>query len=206
MIEFNNIFQQILSSSDNKNVIWSPFLLHLTLTKLYLCSSEKTSQELSTFLNYDPKLSKRDPARSVRSILSSILKDRYTYFSEKFLINQNFTLKDDFNQKLEKYFGEGSGIYKVNFVKQEKATRKINALVEADTNHAVQSIVKDNFAAGSCAVMTQVMFFKGQWEKGFNQEDVRMHPFWINEKETIQVEMMFSRVLTAFIYIEVKLV
>lgn len=175
--------------------MWSPFLLHLSLTKLYLCSSEKTSQELSALLDYDPALSKRDPARSVRSILSSILKDRYTYFSEKILIDQRFTLNEDINSRLEKYFGEGAGIYKVNFVKQEKTTRKINALVEADTNHAVQAFMTNDFAAGSLAVMTQVMFIKGQWEKGFNREDVTMHPFWINEKEMNQVEMMFSRVL-----------
>lgn len=110
------------------------------------------------------------------------------------MIDQNFTLCDDTNQRLEKYFGTGNGIYTVNFVKQEKTTRKINALVEADTNHGVQSFVKDEFAAGSCAVLTQVMFFKGQWEKGFKREDVRMHPFWINDKETCQVEMMFGRV------------
>lgn len=184
-----------MSSNNNKNVVWSPFLWHLSLTKLYLCSSEKTSQEISTLLDYDPKLSKRDPARNVRNVLCAIKKDRYTYFSEKILIDQNFILNDDINQRLEKYFGEGSGIYRVNFVKQEKTTRKINALVEADTNHAVQSFLKDDFAAGSYAVMTQVMFFKGQWEKGFNREDVRMHPFWINEKETSQIEMMFARVL-----------
>lgn len=183
-----------MSSNDNKTVIFSPFLLHLALTKLYLCSCEKTSTELSDTLNYDPKLSKRDPARNVRTLLSIISKDRYTCFSEKLLINESFTLNENINQRLEKYFGEGSGIYRVNFLKQEKARRKINALVESDTSHVVQSIAKDDFATGSCAIMTQVMVFKGQWEKGFNQEDVKMHPFWINKKEMTQVEMMSARV------------
>lgn len=87
-------------------------------------------------------------------------------------------------------------------MKQEKTRRKINALVEADTCHAVQTFVKDDLAAGSYAVMTQTMFFKGQWKIGFNQEDVVMHPFWTSDKEMNQIEMMFAR--NEFKYAKIK--
>lgn len=170
-------------------------MIHASLTKLNLCSSGKTSSEICSLLNYGSLTSKRDPARNYRILLNDLKKERYIYFSENIIFDHRYTLKDECIQKVGKYFDKGTEIYKVNFKKQDLATGKINAVVESNTDHVIQSVIKyDTFATDSSVVMVQVMDFKGEWAKGFNRNDTSLNPFWINDKETVPVEMMNGRV------------
>ena len=87
----------------------------------------------------------------------------------------------------------GAGLKEVDFVKAAEAVRKtINAWVEKQTQEKIKNLIKRGILdADTCLVLTNAIYFKGNWASRFNNRYTKDSPFTIAPGESVEVPMMF---------------
>ena len=80
----------------------------------------------------------------------------------------------------------------VDFAKDcEAARRKINIWIEQKTNNKIQKLIKpDMITPLTRLVLTNAIYFKGEWASQFEEELTQENPFYITPKTTADVPMM----------------
>jgi serpin B len=88
----------------------------------------------------------------------------------------------------------GAGLRQVDFKKNaERARQTINAWVEKETNAKIQELLKpDSLNETTRLVLTNAVYFKGDWESPFQKRSTHREPFHVSSAETADVMMMHS--------------
>ncbi|MGM0595905.1 MAG: serpin family protein [Myxococcota bacterium] len=176
-----------------KNLVFSPWSLHLSLSMLAAGAQGKTLQELNEVLNI-PEKSTSYHQNYKRLILNLILNST----SEKFLLKQSNSLwvekscqlKSDFARTLSKNFQ--SSITPLDFKnKLEKSRRTINQFVKKQTNGKITKLL----APGSLKqltkiVLTNAIYLKAKWNQKFKKEKSGKTQFHLLNGKKIQVTSM----------------
>lgn len=81
-------------------------------------------------------------------------------------------------------------IVPVNFESADETRYVINNWVSNVTNNRIKELIKqsDAFGSGSQVILTNSIYFTGEWKYGFNE--VKSEPFYTTEKLSKNVEMM----------------
>lgn len=105
---------------------------------------------------------------------------------------EGYDLKQNFNDIANKEFGARAQI--MGFSRSEESAAIINAWVEEQTNNKIKNIVTpDLFNSQTRMVLLNAIAFKGFWENKFDRTQTKKAPFWINNTETVTVDMMHLR-------------
>ncbi|CAG7822620.1 unnamed protein product [Allacma fusca] len=113
--------------------------------------------------------------------------------SQLFLLS-GFASNKQFTQALRKNFL--AEVKHVDFSRLSKVTAesRVNKWVESSTNDKIKDIVStDAFNDKTKMVLASAVYFTGIWKYEFSCEQTQSALFYINEMETIEVEMMYSR-------------
>ncbi|MGB3479823.1 MAG: serpin family protein [bacterium] len=101
-----------------------------------------------------------------------------------------YNLLKDFLELTEEHYD--AGLNHVDFAKDcEAARRKINIWVEQKTNDKIQKLIKPGIINDlTCLVLTNAIYFKGEWVNQFEEELTQENPFYITPEITVDVPMM----------------
>jgi len=96
----------------------------------------------------------------------------------------------------------GAGLQEVDFAKETEAARKtINDWVEKQTKEKIKELLqKGDVDAATALVLTNAIYFKGDWASKFNQKSTRDEEFKIAADKKVVVPMM--RQTGSFAYAE----
>ena len=91
---------------------------------------------------------------------------------------------------MEKQYG--GKLQEVDFVAAtEKARQTINAWVEKQTNDKIKDLIGQGVLdAATRLVLTNAIYFKGNWASQFKQDQTRDEPFTLLDGGKVQVPMM----------------
>jgi serpin B len=105
---------------------------------------------------------------------------------------QGYHFKPDFQKAVADFYG--GAFHEVNFRAQpEEAVRAINAWVSGKTREKIRELVKRDFISDDTRlVLTNAIYFKGRWEKVFEEADTRDED-WHGPNGTARVPMMHRR-------------
>lgn len=86
----------------------------------------------------------------------------------------------------------GAGLHEVDFEKAAEAARKtINAWVEEKTKDKIKDLIKPGVLDSlTRLVLTNAIYFKGQWASRFKEEETKDSPFTLSSGKKINVPMM----------------
>ena len=86
----------------------------------------------------------------------------------------------------------GAGLREVDFVKQtEKARKTINNWVEKQTREEITELIAKNILTKlTTLVLTNAIYFKGDWASKFKTARTRDEPFKISPERSVKVPMM----------------
>ena len=92
----------------------------------------------------------------------------------------------------KKYFG--SGLTELDFAKSEEARKTINTWVEDKTNDKIKDLIPSG-AIDSLTrlVLTNAIYFKGDWSIKFKEENTKEPDFHVTEQKTTKVQMMYQK-------------
>jgi serpin B len=86
----------------------------------------------------------------------------------------------------------GAGLNQVDFARQPEAARQtINAWVEKQTRDKIKELLQpDVITADARLVLTNAIYFKGDWARKFKKELTKSEPFQVTPSRKVDVPMM----------------
>lgn len=184
------IYQELSQNGDN--LLVSPFSIMIALGMAYEGAAGLTAEEMRNVLN----LPKDDEVRRemIKALLDSLNKDGTNYelsaANAYWLRKDSDTLNSEYESTLTNYY-QAHG-KEMEFAKDPQGTAdEINEWVESETNEKIKDIVSPEITgANPYLILTNAIYFKSNWEFGFNREDTRESDFKLSSGGTVRADFM----------------
>jgi len=181
------IYKEFIKSGD-ENIFFSPYSIFIALAMTYEGARGQTAEEMMSILHI---------AQNNTSILNSV-KQLYEFLNQNqdftistanaLWIRENLDLLLEYSNIIDNYYmGNPS---KVNFSNAEEAARIINEWVEEQTNEKIKDLVTPTDVFKAALVLTNAIYFKGDWKVQFDPENTKDLEFKLPSGETITVPTM----------------
>ena len=192
VVEGNNAFGYDLYHqlrSQKGNLFFSPYSISTALSMTYAGARGQTAQEMAHVLHLMPEQDKLHPA--LAAVIAGLagkndgvrLDVANALWGQK---GQPFVA--DFLQLTKKYYG--AGFHTVDFNNGEAARQEINAWVEKQTQDKIKDLLAPDSVQGASLVLTNAIYFKGDWQKPFAKGRTLKENFFVTPKDKVMVEMM----------------
>ncbi|KAM6168000.1 uncharacterized protein O8D03_008265 [Erethizon dorsatum] len=211
-----DLFQKLRKSEDN--VFYSPVSIAGALAMVYLGAKGGTAEEIEKVLHLNeitakstekPKTDHAGNSRSVhhqfQKLLTELNKPTETYE----LKSANKVYKEKSFQFLQEYVDDVKKFYladveSVDFVNAaEESQKKINTWVEKQTHEKIKEIFPNgSLQSDTTLVLVNAVYFKGQWDMKFHEEDTVEEKFWLNKDRSKSVKMMKQTNYLKFAHLE----
>lgn len=193
MVASNNRFALDLYSLYREhpdNIFYSPYSLLAALAMTYEGARGQTAEEMARVF-YLPEDEVRRPG--LAGFYNAINQPDREYVLETanaLWPAQDYHFLDDYFEVIERYY-RGQIEY-LNYVADPEGSRlTINRWVEDQTRDKIKDLIPAGLIDPlTRLVLTNAIYFKGQWLTEFDPELTRDEPFHVNEEKTIEVPMM----------------
>lgn len=199
MISFK--IQECASESTDKNIIISPFSISSSMASLSIGAEGKTFREIFDGMHFN--YNKSATAKRFLSSFKSLRNGRgesYLSIVNQLYVQKGNEIKASFRKITNKYFK--SGIEMLDFADPENATNTINSFVSNKTNNKIQNLIEpDALDSSTSLVLINAIYFKGNWQHNFDEDDLFQGDFYVNKIETKSVTFM-KNVQQSFQFVE----
>jgi serine protease inhibitor len=106
--------------------------------------------------------------------------------------NQMYTLLDSFTKRALEYYG--SEMKLLDFATEHEQSRiKINNWIASQTKDKILDMIPENILdANTLLVLANAIYFKGAWQRPFDQKQTTKMNFVVDENHHREVDMMFA--------------
>ncbi|KAK4878223.1 hypothetical protein RN001_010729 [Aquatica leii] len=189
-IEFSgNIYKEI--AKDNYgNFVVCPISLELILSLLYDGARGLTADEISYSVHLP--YGRRFVNPLIESVLSELNNqpDVVTVnVANKVYVTNDIKLSKDFKNMALDVFK--SDIENIDFRTPDVTIHKINKWVSDQTHNYIKDLLTESDVdSDTKSILVNTLFFKATWVKRFAKGDIKKSNFYINERETVPVDML----------------
>uniref|UniRef100_A0A8C5NUE3 Serpin B7 n=1 Tax=Jaculus jaculus TaxID=51337 RepID=A0A8C5NUE3_JACJA len=204
-----DVFKQLNSNNTSENLFFSPLSLFYALSMILLGARGKSAGQIEKVLHYNqfsgfskPELkgpAECSQARGIHSefaVLLSQINPRnsdYTLsIANRLYGKKAMTFHRQYLRCSEKLYQ--ARLQAVDFELSTEETRKsINAWVESKTNGKVTNLFGEGtIDPSSVMVLVSAIYFKGQWQNKFDEQETVKTPFQLSVGKSVPVEMMYQ--------------
>jgi len=180
-----------LKSKESGNIFFSPFSISSAFVMTYEGAKGQTAEEIRSVFHFpEDSYLRRSEYASIFNELNK--KDKkYKFNSANALwVQQDYQFSKDFFENVEKYYS-GKAI-NLDFKKDPEGSRiTINNWVENQTNDKIQNLIPQGIIQPMTKlVLTNAVYFKGEWIKQFNKNDTKEEDFRTSNSGIIKAQMM----------------
>lgn len=194
VVEGNNqfafdLYSKFKNNPENENIFFSPYSISVALTMTYEGAKGKTAEEMQSVLHIPEDNDMRRP--NFAAIYNGINKNDKEYklsTANALWAQKDYPFLDDYLETVEKYYG-GKATNLDMSSEPEKSRKIINDWVEGQTNDKIKDLIPPGVLPVRL-VLTNAIYFKGDWIYQFDKKATRDSDFYKNEQERIQVPMM----------------
>jgi serpin B len=203
----NNFAFDLYSNLAGKegNLFFSPHSISTAMAMVYAGARGKTETQMAKVLHLDDELCSPCPLKAqcekklIHSAYAAILTDlneqgkkgNYQLSIANALWGQKgYSFLKDYLELVETNYG--GGLNEVDFIGATEAVRqRINNWVEKQTNNKIKDLIaKGVLNSMTRLVLTNAIYFKGNWASQFDEAKTRPEPFTLAGGEKLQVPMM----------------
>jgi serpin B len=189
-----DLYRNINAHETGKNIFVSPYSISAALAMTYLGSSGNTQKQMATTLHFTL------PKEKLEAGFSELLGQTKSTPAKHYKLNvanalwgqAGFHFEPAFTSGISKYFDGGFNV--VNYIEddeREASRAKINGWVEEKTAHKIKNLVhKDDINNLTRLILTNAIYFKGDWASKFKVEKTRNESFTVSPGITVTVPMM----------------
>ncbi|MCL5773260.1 MAG: serpin family protein [Firmicutes bacterium] len=173
------------------NIFFSPWSISSALVMTYEGARGKTAQEMQSVLHF-PK------DDGIRRASFKEINDRINKKDKKYKLStanalwaqQAYPFLPEYKNLIQQYYG--GKITNLDFIKDAEKSRKIiNTWVEQQTNNKIKDLIPpDILGPLTRLVITNAIYFKGNWLTQFNKKNTKKADFKIEPARTVKVQMM----------------
>lgn len=194
LAEANNAFAfnlYMLAAKDGGNLFLSPYSISSALAMTFAGARGATAAQMAEALHLDGTPEEIHQAFSqLNAAFNAGGKDYRLSVANALWAQKGFEFKADFLDAAKKYYGAGARI--VDFAgNTETARLTINKWVEDDTEKKIVELIKEGVLDPlTRLVLTNAIYFKGQWEHEFMPERTQNRPFYLAAGDRADVPFM----------------
>ncbi|XP_054841338.1 serpin B3-like [Eublepharis macularius] len=202
-----NLFKQLAKENSTKNVFFSPLSISAALAMVLLGAKHETAKQVEKGLSLD-KITRSGSSSTVagdqcdkpggihsqfKALLAAI--NQHTTNYDLSIANRLYGAQQyEFLQQYLRCTKElyGAELERVDFQHSAEEVRKqINSWVESQTNGKIKNLFPPrSINAATVLVLVNAIYFKGMWKRQFKKSDTKEEPFWINQNQSKNVQMM----------------
>jgi len=190
--DFSFEFYNQIISNDDGNIFYSPYSIFTALSMAYEGADGNTATEMKNILN----ILQDDPVTEASfGRLYNLLNQNQDGYkistANAFWANQDYTFLDSYLNLLENYYmAEANSL---DFSQNVEAANTINSWIEEQTNNKIKDMIKPiQLSVLTKLVLTNAIYFKGQWETEFDPDSTYETDFELSNGETVTVDMMMN--------------
>jgi serpin B len=192
IVEGNNAFGYDLYRqlhTQKGNLFFSPYSISTALSMTYAGARGQTAQEMAHVLHLLAEQEKQHPGMAAVVAGLAGQKDGVRLDVANALWGQKGQpFLPEFLQLTKRYYG--AGFHPIDFRNGEAARQEINAWVEKQTQDKIKDLLGPNSVDNASLVLTNAIYFKGDWLKPFAKRRTRKEDFFVTADDKVKVDMM----------------
>jgi len=185
------LYEQLKSQPGN--LFFSPESISTALAMTYAGARGDTATEMANVLHFTLPPEKLHPAMGALLSNLNAAHDGYQLKVANALWGQQgYTFLDSFLKTTKDNYG--AGLNQVDFKGATEAARAtINSWVEQQTANRIKDLIGQGvLKPDTRLVLTNAIYFKGDWDKPFKKEDTKDEDFHVSSTQTIKAQLMHS--------------
>ncbi len=180
--------------SEPGNLFFSTGSISTALAMTYAGARDKTATQMANVLHFDLPPDRVHPAFSAWMAGLQRKENGIEFAIANRLWGQaGYPFLPEFLQITREQYGAELG--QVDFVQQTEATRRsINTWVEEHTNNKIKDLIPSGVLNHlTRLVLTNAIYFKGDWKTPFKEKATTNSPFHVSTAERVEVPMMYQK-------------
>jgi len=194
VIEANNQFalefyQQI--KDEGENIFFSPYSISTALAMTYEGARSRTAQEMQSVFHFPEEANVRQPAMAkIYNQINKVDKKYELNTANALWAQQDYSFLEEYINLIGQYYG--GRVTNLDFIEEtEKSRKTINDWVAEQTKDKILDLIPAGVLnALTRLVLTNAIYFKGQWLTQFDEKDTLEEDFRISPEKTIKMPMM----------------
>ena len=186
-------FYHELSKKEDGNIFFSPYSISAAFAMVYEGAMGKTSKEIQDVFYFPEKNVLRANFARIYNKINEYNKDYIMRTGNALWVQQNYQILEDYLDRVEKYYGGKAA--NLDFATATEESRKtINSFVEEQTEGRIKDLLpRGSLSRETILVITNAIYFKGDWKWEFDPKDTEERDFHVNSKEVVKVPMMYMK-------------
>jgi len=181
---------------DDGNLFLSPYSISTAMAMTYAGAKNETAEQMSKTLYF--WLNAGDLHSKFGDVITKFNKqgqkgDYQLSIANALWAQKDYTFLDPFIDLNKTHYK--AGLENVDFVKETEKTRlRINQWVEDQTNEKIKDLIPQGaLDAMTRLVLTNAIYFKGDWVLKFDAEATKDAPFYISSEKTVTTPLMYQK-------------
>jgi len=184
------LYEQVRVGEGNR--FFSPISLSTALAMTSLGAAGDTEKELRAALRL-PDAGAHEAFAALQAGLEKDRGDDATLtVANRLWGHQGYEFLDSFVTATKAHYG--AGLERVDFAATEAARQTINRWISEKTAEKIPELLPEGLLTDQVRlVLTNAVYFKGDWELAFDAGDTRPAPFAVSADKTVEAQLMFRK-------------
>ena len=185
-----DLYKKIKEEKPKENIFFSPFSIYTALGMTYGGATDQTAKEFAKLLYASEKSDTfHSNLQNLSNALQSNNKDILS-IANALWIKPNYPIEQSYQDFAQKHYGAA--------VEDTLERNTINKWVESKTNNKIKDLIKPGMiTADTIAVLTNAIYFLGQWQSEFDKSNTKDQPFYGFDQQGT-VPLMFQNLKTTY--------
>jgi serpin B len=178
-------------SETEENIFFSPYSISVALAMTYEGARGQTAKEIQSVFHFPGNnTTRRSSFANIYNQLNKKDKEYILHTANALWAQKDYPFLAEYFDLIKKYYmGEVTNLDFINDPKNSRET--INSWVEEQTNDKIKDLIPQGYINYlTRLVLTNAIYFKGNWLKQFDEEDTHEQDFQISNNKTVKVPMM----------------
>ena len=182
-----------LVKTETGNIFYSPYSIFSALAMTYEGARGGTAEEMKTILSFPESNVLRPNFAAIYNRINEASSDYELRTGNALWIQKDYPFLEEYLKIVEEYYGGKAAV--LDFISKAEESRKtINTFIEEQTNHKIKDLIPPGFLNKlTRLVLTNAIYFKGDWKIAFNESLTMEEDFWIASDRNIKVQMMHMK-------------
>jgi len=190
-----DLYAKLKDQKKDENLFFSPYSISTALAMTWAGARGETEKQMAQTLHFTLDQERTHPAFAVlqKYLNAGGKKGGYQLNVANALWGQKeYDFLREFLERTDKYYS--ARLNEVDFVNEtEKTRQRINAWVEKKTNNKIKNLIKKGVLKKlTRLVLTNAIYFKGDWAVKFREENTKTAPFHITAKKKVEAPLMYQ--------------
>ncbi|MDD5586126.1 MAG: serpin family protein [Alphaproteobacteria bacterium] len=181
-----------MSGKEDGNIFFSPYSISEALGMAYAGARGKTAEEMARVLGFTLPADKLYPAiaESSRSLMASGNSTGQSLnIANAIWLKTGFAVLPAYNKLLKDNFSNES--YQLDFCQAAQSAKTINEWVEKETKDHIHDLISEkNLDCMTRLVLTNAVYFKGDWLTPFKHDSTSPGSFWTGADKKMDATFM----------------